>query len=82
MTGPLGATDLAFTFGFFVLFLLFVLCLGSYTLAMIFNDPRQHRFKKRAKAGRLQRYDGNLCEVIGVRHGFTCGLLDVIPLLI
>jgi hypothetical protein len=76
-----SATDLAFNFGFFVLFLLFVLCRGFYTQARIFNDPQQHRFKKRAKAGRFQRYSGNLCGVIGVRHGFICGLLGVVSLL-
>ncbi|MFC1596772.1 sulfite exporter TauE/SafE family protein [Planctomycetota bacterium] len=67
----LRSSTLACLFGFFVLFL------GFYTLAMMFDDPGQHCLKKGALAGRFQRYREYLSGGIGVLHGFVCGLLGV-----
>ena len=67
----LRGSTLACLFGFFVLFL------GFYTLAMVFDDPKDHFLKKKSLGGRFQKHQGVLCGGIGALHGFVCGLLGV-----
>jgi uncharacterized membrane protein YfcA len=67
----LRSSTLACLFGLFMLFLAF------YTLAMMFDDPRQYCFKKGPLRGRSQRHHRYLCGGIGVLHGFICGLLGL-----
>ncbi|MBW2622471.1 MAG: sulfite exporter TauE/SafE family protein [Deltaproteobacteria bacterium] len=65
-----GAT-LTHLFGFFVLFL------GLYTLAMVFDDPKEHVLRRNFSNGRLHKYHGRLSGSIGALHGFICGLLGI-----
>ncbi len=65
-----GAT-LTHLFGFFVLFL------GLYTLAMVFDDPKEHVLGKSFSKGRFHKNHGRLAGSIGALHGFICGLLGI-----
>jgi len=67
----LREATLACVFGFFVLFL------GFYTLAMVFDDPRECIHKEDLSGGRYQGYHVYLSRGIGVCHGFICGLLGI-----
>ncbi len=67
----LREATLAFLFGFFVLFL------GFYTLAMLFDDPREYVRKEDSAGGRLNKNHTYLARGIGALHGFVCGLLGI-----
>ena len=71
MGNHLRGSTLASLFGFFVLFL------GFYTLAMVFEDPKEHGLRRNFLGGRLQRHQGRLSGCIGALHGFICGLLGI-----
>jgi len=65
-----GAT-LTHIFGFFVLFL------GLYILAMVFDDPKENILRKNFSNGQLRQHHGPLSGSIGALHGFICGLLGI-----
>ncbi|MHC4176043.1 MAG: sulfite exporter TauE/SafE family protein, partial [Planctomycetota bacterium] len=67
----LRGSTLACLFGFFVLFL------GFYTLATVFEDPKEHCLRKTFLGGQLQKHHGRLSGCIGALHGFICGLLGI-----
>ena len=65
-----GAT-LTHIFGFFVLFL------GLYTLALVFDDPKEHVLRGSFFGGQLREHPGRLAGSVGALHGFICGLLGI-----
>ena len=67
----LREATLAFIFGFFVLFL------GFYTLAMLFDDPRDCVRRQDLPGKRLLGNHVYLSRSIGALHGFVCGLLGI-----
>jgi uncharacterized membrane protein YfcA len=67
----LRGSTLTHIFGFFVLFL------GLYTLAMVFDDPKEHVLRNYFFNGRPHQHHGRLSGSIGALHGFICGLLGI-----
>lgn len=71
LANHLRAATLAYVFGFFVIFL------GLYTFAMIFDDPRECARKKDSLGGRRSKYHDCFAGSVGALHGFVCGLLGI-----
>lgn len=67
----LRGSTLTHIFGFFMLFL------GLYTLAMVFDDPKEHIHRKDHSGEMPHKHHQRMAASISALHGFICGVLGI-----